>query len=76
MERSGHACLTVQRAQPRQCLLAIVVALLSLVVGAPGAGAQESTPGADSDIPAPAECTVAPRSADELRAAWYAARKA
>jgi hypothetical protein len=54
---------------PQHCLLAIVVALVSLLVaGVPGAGAQEGTPAAGLDVPPAAECTVEPRSADELRA--------
>jgi hypothetical protein len=45
------------------------VALCSLVVaGAPGVGAQVGTPTANPDVVTPAECTVTPRSADELRA--------
>lgn len=57
-----------QDGHPRHCLLAIGVALFSLVVvGVPGAGAQEGTP-AGLDVPAPAECTVEPRSEDEFRA--------
>jgi hypothetical protein len=56
-------------ARPRLCLPAIVVALFSLlVVGGPGARAQEGTPAAGLDGPTAAECTVAPRSEDELRA--------
>ena len=56
------------KAGPRLCLPAIVVALLSLlVVGGPGARAQAGTPAVDLDVTA-AECTVAPRSEDELRA--------
>jgi hypothetical protein len=55
-------------ARPRLCLPAIAAALLSLLaVGDPGARAQESTPAVDLDVTA-AECTVAPRSEDELRA--------
>jgi hypothetical protein len=58
-----------QEAHLRHGPLAIMVALFSLVVlGAPGAGAQEGTPTSGHDIPAAAECTVEPRSADELRA--------
>lgn len=53
----------------RGWLLAIVVAVCSLVVaGAPAAGAQAGTPSAGLDAPAAAECTIAPRSEDELRA--------
>ncbi len=58
--REGH---------PWHRLPAIVVALVSLlVVGPPEAGAQESTPATGLDVPAAAECTVEPRSEDELRA--------
>jgi hypothetical protein len=39
-----------------------------LTFGAISAGAQENTPVAGQDIPSPAECTVQPRSEDELRA--------
>ena len=67
--RTRQPILALREAHPRQCLMAIVVALLSLVVvGAPGAGAQAGTPAAGLDFPAAAECTVEPRSADELRA--------
>src|SRR5215208_6601136 len=53
--------VAAQEAQPRHRLLAIIVALFSLlVVVAPGVRAQSGTPAAD--------CTVAPRSEDELRA--------
>jgi hypothetical protein len=55
--------------QPGRCLLGIVVLMLVLVeAGPPPAGAQVSTPTAHLDVPTPAECTVAPRSADELHA--------
>ena len=54
---------------PRLCLPAIIVALFSLLVGgALGAGAQAGTPAAVRDAPAAKECTVEPRSEDELRA--------
>lgn len=57
------------RARPRLCLPATVVALFSLlVVGSPEARAQEGTPAAGRNGPTAAECSVAPRSADELRA--------
>jgi hypothetical protein len=50
-------------------LQAIVVGLCSfVVVGASGAGAQDGSPVASPDVPAAAECTVQPRSTDELRA--------
>jgi ketosteroid isomerase-like protein len=56
-------------ARPRLCLPAIVVALFSLLaVGGPAARAQGGTPTAGLDAPAAAECTVAPRSEDELQA--------
>jgi hypothetical protein len=50
-------------------LLAVGVVLLSLVaLGAQRAGAQAGTPPAGPDAISPAECTVEPRSTDELRA--------
>ena len=53
----------------RNCPLAILAALFSLLVaGAAGAGAQTGTPATDLDVPAAAECTIEPRSEDELRA--------
>jgi hypothetical protein len=56
-------------ARPRLCLPATIVAMFSLlVVGGPGARAQESTPAAGLDVATAAECTVTPRSTDELRA--------
>lgn len=52
-----------------RCQLAIIMVLFALgVAGVPGVGAQDSTPAAALDVPAPAECTVAPRSMDDLRA--------
>jgi len=61
--------VAAHKEHPRPWLLAIVVALFSLlVVGAPGARAQEGTPAAGLDAPSAAECTVEPRSEDELRA--------
>ena len=54
---------------PRRGLLIIIGAVCSLIAaGAPEAVAQDATPTAGLDIPAPAECTIAPRSEDELRA--------
>ena len=65
----GQLVLSALEGQPRQCLLAISVVLFSLVVaGSLGVDAQEGTPTADLDVPAPTECTVEPRSEDELRA--------
>ncbi|MDF3042430.1 MAG: hypothetical protein K0Q71_5136, partial [Thermomicrobiales bacterium] len=47
----------------------MLAALFSLLVsGTAVAGAQSGTPATALDIPAAAECTVAPRSEDELRA--------
>jgi hypothetical protein len=67
--RRRQSVQTAREAFPRHCLLAIIVALVSLlVVGGPGAGAQEGTPAAGLDVPSAAECTVEPRSEDELRA--------
>src|ERR671910_788855 len=63
-----QSILTPYEGHLLRCLLASVVALSSLlVVGAPGVGAQEGTPTAGLDIPTPAECTVAPRSEEDLR---------
>jgi len=39
-----------------------------LALGVSGAGAQEGTPTAGLNVPTPEECTVEPRSEDELRA--------
>jgi hypothetical protein len=67
--RRWQSVLAARERHPRRCLLAMAVALCSLmVVGAPGAGGQEGTPTAGLDVPAPTECTVEPRSEDELRA--------
>src|SRR5829696_5692116 len=69
MERQGYPALTMQVGHLRHRLLAIVVALCSFVaIGVSGVGAQDGSPVADLDAPAPAECTVQPRSTDELRA--------
>ncbi|MBA2518594.1 MAG: hypothetical protein H0V24_02925 [Chloroflexia bacterium] len=60
--RQWPSVLATPERLPRHGLLAVVVALSSLVVaGAPGADAQ-------AGIPTPAECTVEPRAEDELRA--------
>jgi hypothetical protein len=49
--------------------VALVIGLFSLVVAGNTASAtQQSTPSAGQDVPSPAECTVQPRSEDELRA--------
>jgi hypothetical protein len=62
-----HSLPAAPEARPRRCLPAIVVALFSLlVVAGPAARAQEGTPAAGLDVTA-AECTIAPRSEDELR---------
>ena len=67
--RRWQSVLAAHQGHPRHCLLAVVPALFSLVVvGAPGAGGQEGTPTAGLDVPAPVECTVEPRSEDDLRA--------
>jgi hypothetical protein len=69
MERQGYPAVTLQVGHLRLHLLAIVVALCSFVaIGVSGVGAQNGSPVAGLDVPAPAECTVQPRSADELRA--------
>jgi hypothetical protein len=51
----------------RWSLLAMVIPLM-LGAPPPGVGAQTGTPTASFDAPLPSECTVAPRSEDELRA--------
>ena len=67
--RGGPSLQAAHQDCSRRCLLAIVAALVSFVLaGAPGATAQPGTPAAGLDVPAAAECTVAPRSEDELRA--------
>ncbi|MDP8974652.1 MAG: hypothetical protein M3N45_16155, partial [Actinomycetota bacterium] len=67
--RRWQSVLAAHQGHPKHCLLAVVPALFSLVVvGAPGAGAQEGTSTAALDVPAPVECTVEPRSEDELHA--------
>lgn len=54
---------------PRCCLLASLAALLVLVATAvPGASAQKATPAADLGTVRPEECTVEPRSEEDLRA--------
>src|SRR4051795_5551361 len=68
MERRRNPVLAMKAGHLRCCLLAIVGALWSfVVVVAPGAGAQDGSPVAGLDVPAAAECTVQPRSLDELR---------
>ncbi len=67
--RRWQSVLAADEGYRRRCPLAIVVAVFSLLVaGASGAGAQGGTPAADRDAPTAAECTVEPRSEDELRA--------
>jgi hypothetical protein len=69
MERWGSPIPATPVGQPRLCVLAVVGALCSfVVVGVSAAGAQDGSPVAGADVPAPAECTVQPRSVDELRA--------
>jgi hypothetical protein len=69
MERRGYPVLATRVGHPMRCVLAIVVGLCSFVVVAvSGAGAQDGSPVASPDVPAAAECTVQPRSTDELRA--------
>jgi hypothetical protein len=68
MERRGHLGLAIRVGDPGRCLLAIVGALCSFfVVAAPDAGAQDGSPVAGFDVPTAAECTVQPRSVDDLR---------
>jgi hypothetical protein len=67
--RRRQSAQTAREGHPRHRLPAIAVALVSLlVVGHLEVGAQEGTPATGSDVPAAAECTVEPRSEDELRA--------
>jgi hypothetical protein len=69
MERRGHPGSAVRGGHLRRCLLAIVGTLCAfVVVGVPDAGAQDGSPVAGLDVPTAAECTVQPRSVDELRA--------
>jgi hypothetical protein len=69
MERRRYPALATQVGHAMRCVLGIVVALCSfVVVGASGVAAEDGSPVAGLDVPAPAECTVQPRSADELRA--------
>ena len=56
------------RGYPPHCHLPLIVGLVSLIVAAPGAGAQTGTPPAGRDGSASAECTVEPRAEDDLRA--------
>lgn len=66
--RRWRSVLAALEGHPWHCLLTVPVALFSLaVIGVPGAGAYEGTPTAGLDVPAPAACTIAPRSEDELR---------
>ena len=68
MERRGHPTLAMRAGYLRRCLLAMVGTLCSFVLaGAPGAGAQDGSPVAGLDVPTAAECTVQPRSVDDLR---------
>jgi hypothetical protein len=66
--RRWLSVLAAPQGQLRCCLLASIVVFSFVVAGGPGASAQAGTPTAGPDVPAPAECTVAPRSEDELRA--------
>jgi len=69
MERREYPVLAMKSAHLRHCLLALVAALCSfVVVGTSGVSAQDGSPVAGLDVPSPAECTVQPRSVDELRA--------
>ena len=68
-KRRWQSVPAAHEGHPRLCLPAIVLALFALLaVGAPGAGAQTSTPATGLEVPTAAECTVKPRSEDELRA--------
>jgi hypothetical protein len=67
--RRWYSVLAAHQGYFRRCLLAVTVVVSSLLMaGAPGAVAQEGTPAAGRDVPSAAECTVEPRSEDELRA--------
>lgn len=64
-----RAIPTFRNAQARRFLPATLAAGLSLLmVGGLGASAQEGTPAASPGTPVAAECTVAPRSEEDLRA--------
>src|SRR5262245_50024893 len=64
--------LAAHAGQQRCYLVAIIVVVFAPVaLGVPGAGAQDGTPSAGLDVPAAAECTVEPRSEDELRALFH-----
>jgi hypothetical protein len=68
MERWRYSTLTLKYGHLGRYLLVIVVTLYAFVVtGVPAAGAQDGSPAPGLDIPSPAECTVQPRTADELR---------
>jgi hypothetical protein len=69
VRRSWRSALAARDTGVSLTWTAIVIALFGFVtVGAVNAGAQESTPVAGQDIPSAAECTVQPRSEEELRA--------
>ena len=69
MERWRYPAPAMCVGHARRCVLAAVGALCSFVqVSASGVGAQDGSPVAGLDVPSPAECTVQPRSVDELRA--------
>src|SRR5829696_8415531 len=68
MEWWAYPVLATRVGYRKRCLLAIGGALCSFVmVSASGVGAQDGSPVASLDVPSPAECTVPPRSVDELR---------
>ena len=68
MDSARHASdPTPTLGHSRRCLLAFALAVLSLLNGAPRVDAQVEPPAAGLDDITPAECTVAPRSEDELR---------
>ena len=65
---AGHAGIA------KRVLLVIVAGLCTLsAAGVPRVGAQAGTPPAGSDAPTAKECTVAPRSENELRALFRGA---
>ena len=68
MERR-YPVLAMKAGHLGRCLPVIAGALCAfVVVGPPGVVAQDGSPVAGLDVPSPAECTVQPRSVDELRA--------
>lgn len=64
-----QAVPAAQKGHCTLCLLVVIAAAISFVaVTVSGASALEGTPTAGLDVPTPEECTVEPRSEDDLRA--------